>query len=410
MLDETSAPGVRDEGAEPRPYIGRGIIISAALTLAVCTILGIILPGFHTLREDEIPAGVTNLLDERIREFHRSDPITPVIRLLMTIREPNPGARTVSLLVSARFFDPGVPTQPTFVDREGKPIIDPETGSIEAAYAAAAIEVLLNVPFSGKVSVPFKMKDIETASTNDLTAVVDLPSDAYPQSFPNDSYQFDTYVHVFLPSGISAVVASGSVPRPIDYRVAAGFAPDHALVDWHLTTPALAVTQPDPDYGYLVTLVPGYMRRPIPYDFFVYGVALTPLLLGLSFAVHQMNWRRHGISNTTAGIEIAAALLALLALRQVLVPGNINGITLLDKILGLEMVVFSSLAAIMFTKSAPLPSSKLSSEALPTEAGQGSFNSAPTGPVRPRLRWSPLTLTIAAWVGIRALRHSRKGR
>ncbi|WP_328618093.1 hypothetical protein OHS18_20300 [Amycolatopsis sp. NBC_00355] len=69
------------------------------------------------------------------------------------------------------------------------------------------------------------------------------------------------------------------------------------------------------------------------YWLFVYSIGLTPVLIGARFYVRT---RRRGAvakSDNASAMELAAALIALLALRQVFVPAEISGLTRLDLLL-----------------------------------------------------------------------------
>lgn len=67
---------------------------------------------------------------------------------------------------------------------------------------------------------------------------------------------------------------------------------------------------------------------------YVYSVLAMPLLLVAALLVFR---RRTGGS----ALEVAAALLAVVTLRQVLVPGDISGFTVLDKLLGIEVAIIA---------------------------------------------------------------------
>jgi hypothetical protein len=409
--DEASTPN--SQTADDTPHVGRRLVYVLAAALTLCAIVGVLLPGFHVATAKDFPSGVSNILDERIRDFHRSSPTTPVVSVVMAVRDPNPTTRTIPLLVTALFYDQSLPTQPTFVDRRGQSVIDPATGSIKPMYAADQVQISLFAPFSGEVKASFPLKDIVEDPARALTTTVNLPADARPQSFPNDTYQFDTNVDIELPAGVAPVMDRGNGPKPVVFLVAAGFAPDETLVDWRLTSKIAPIHRIGATAIYF-TSVDASLGRPLSYHLFVYGVAFVPLLLGLSFVTHQLNRRARGMSDTGGGIEVAAALLALLALRQVLVPGDINGITLLDKILGIELVVFSSLAAIMFTRSpAPVvtssPASATTTNPAPATAPSSPVPVNPARPPhssdRPRKAW---TIAAAVWVGLKVLRQWRR--
>jgi hypothetical protein len=66
---------------------------------------------------------------------------------------------------------------------------------------------------------------------------------------------------------------------------------------------------------------------------FILGVLASPLLITIAFTWRR--WRRAADGeDVTSPLELASALLALLTLRQVLVPADMPGITWVDKIQG----------------------------------------------------------------------------
>jgi hypothetical protein len=346
-----------DSEKRQRPQYGRRIVYGIAALLLIGAVLGVFLPAIHRWSPAESTDGVGDLLDREIERFHETDRGTPVIRLVMTINQAKPADRTVSLSVSARFYDIQGPHPISFVDQQGRPIIDDATGAIRPEYAEMSWSLFLDVPSSGHVEIPFRLADVNGRSTIDrtVTVTVDLPTDAYPQSFPNDAYNFDTYLWFSLPSGVFAVTTTNNRGRAVtNIPVAASFAPGKNLVGWRLSS-GIELAKPDKRTGNLIVMVPGRLTRPVSYLLFVYAVALTPALLGISYLVHHLGSRRRGLSEASGGLEIAAALLALLALRQVLVPSDITGLTWLDELLGVELVAFSGLAAVTFAGLGTLP-------------------------------------------------------
>lgn len=146
------------------------------------------------------------------------------------------------------------------------------------------------------------------------SSTVPISAETNPQAFPDDSYV------------VRATVASTGAPVSVSIQ------PNPSLVDWRMSTLD--------NCGGCVGMV---FQRPAHVRFFVYGVALAPLLLGLSAALHWLNDR----ASRSAPIELGAALLALLPLRDVLVPDDIPGITRLDHLLGGEVVLIAAAVAVV---------------------------------------------------------------
>jgi len=91
-----------------------------------------------------------------------------------------------------------------------------------------------------------------------------------------------------------------------------------------------------------------FLERPISTQIFVIFVACIPLILGCLLALvlfsSQFSSTRSIGSDGVMGV--AAVLLAILPIRLVLVPTEVSELTLVDYLLGFEMTVLASLAAL----------------------------------------------------------------
>lgn len=86
-------------------------------------------------------------------------------------------------------------------------------------------------------------------------------------------------------------------------------------------------------------------REPVRKSF-VYMVAATPVALLLVVTLQAVRRRREG-NPTVPLVEVAIGALAVLPLRQVVVPSQITDITAVDLILAIELVAFVLLAVAM---------------------------------------------------------------
>jgi hypothetical protein len=77
---------------------------------------------------------------------------------------------------------------------------------------------------------------------------------------------------------------------------------------------------------------------------FVYAILATPVLLVFALALRRLRNRN------TSPLELAAALLAVIPLRQVLVPSDISGFTLLDKLLGIEVAFITAVRLFAYAR------------------------------------------------------------
>ncbi|GHH28655.1 hypothetical protein GCM10017774_03210 [Lentzea cavernae] len=103
------------------------------------------------------------------------------------------------------------------------------------------------------------------------------------------------------------------------------------------------------------TPLPGFkvlFSRPLPFAAFVYAVSLMPALIALSFWVRTRR-RGAGTRDTSAALELASALLALIALRQVFVPTDIIALTRLDFVLGVQLLAVCWLMAVTYVAEPP---------------------------------------------------------
>lgn len=191
-----------------------------------------------------------------------------------------------------------------------------------------------------------------------------IPSDFDPSQFPNDTHAFDLRVNAYLPKGLGAAVPDASgmpldvVSRyelPVDF----GIALDKRLGQWDLDTDAFIAggreTSPAGGSPYYAARMKIELGRGWTYWAFIYSVSLMPAVIGLSFFVRIRH--RLGTSDTSAAMELAAALLALIALRQVFVPTDIVALTRLDFLLGVQLLVVCWLMAVTYVAEprAPAP-------------------------------------------------------
>ncbi|MBB6347968.1 hypothetical protein ACWGH8_26050 [Nonomuraea muscovyensis] len=76
----------------------------------------------------------------------------------------------------------------------------------------------------------------------------------------------------------------------------------------------------------------------------MYAILATPVLLVFALALRRLR------NKNTSPLELAAALLAVIPLRQVLVPSDISGFTLLDKLLGIEVAFITAVRLFAYAR------------------------------------------------------------
>jgi hypothetical protein len=173
-----------------------------------------------------------------------------------------------------------------------------------------------------------------------------LPMRGRPERFPQDSYvALLPELKVCWPPGVtsgggplarSAVYAAfGGVLPSREYDVTSqrlvtysGTYPDQASESWEFHAQFLEV------------------RRNTASRRITYVIAVAPSLL-LAAAVFQWRrWRKSDGSLSGVSLELGASLLAILPLRQVLVPSDIRGLTWLDYLLAFQVLAVIALAVL----------------------------------------------------------------
>lgn len=272
---------------------------------------------------------------------------TPPLRFIVTATSLNPVDRriqaTLTLVPQAR------DRTPLLVDANGKSV--EQAGVLRPEFAEAKLKVVLRNSFFGETTVLYALATVvdPLGSEDALSVTASIPADVDPTQFPNDSYSLGLTVTVFLPPGVDAASpewAGGVVPvgARTDVSAAFGIALDDRLGRWDLDTEAIVSS----GIGANIT---AELSRGWAYWAFIYSVSLMPAVIGLSFFVRT---RRRGAGDTSAAMELAAALLALIALRQVFVPTDIVGLTRLDFVLGVQLLAVCWLMAVTYVAEPPV--------------------------------------------------------
>ncbi|MGW5010576.1 hypothetical protein [Micromonospora sp. NBRC 110037] len=268
-------------------------------------------------------------LDERIRQeaAARSEPLANIV---LDVTAINPLERKLDVTIRARFYQHDFFHR--LVDGEGKQFRLPVGPITDPSYPRMRLTIFPDFFAEPTyVSIPISGSEDDT----EMRASIDLS--AAPQAFPNDVYDLSTASAILeLPAGISYRVGDGATARLVQ-QLSFGIALSQGdkLVDWTVE-PGYAISRPSEGFAQIADLS-GSVRRPTEYTISVYSIAAAPLLLGIAAAAE--NWRRRRESpRSSPSLELAAALLAMLPLRQVLVPSDIPGLTRLDRLLAVEVV------------------------------------------------------------------------
>ena len=303
------------------------------------------------------PIGVEVRLDDQIENYHKTHyfPI-PFATIIMAIEGADPKERTVTATIKANFNHDYlfVGNPPELVDAKGRAI-----NSLDSQFAHSALTLTLYCYPSGEVVANFPLSGIR--QFQDQSTTVNIPVEATPQSFPHDRYNLKIIdAYLTTPEGTwlryQYKTAKGKqVRRTTEWPIGLGIAWGDRLVDWRLK-PSLSTSVSKASYGTYGVNVRSQLVRPLGLILFVYSIALAPALLGFSYLLRT---RRKGDGEDgISPLELGAAFIALLTLRQVLIPSDIPGITLLDRFLGIEIVVLVAIAvATLSRRSRPLDAS-----------------------------------------------------
>lgn len=375
----------------------RGAVVVRVIAAVLAAV--VVIAGFVYLNRfadvDHAPSSVANEL-----RFHR--PEAYALRFLVTATRLDPGTRTITATVSY------VPTEKhlPILDADYRSVLDRATGRLRPEYADLKLTVEISNLSSGTVTVDYPFAALfEATASGDTPAVgVAIPAGVDPVDFPNDAYTLDLALYVTLPPGFTGSGYTSSL---------VGLAAGDQLGQWHLDTNRL-VGDSEPR-GRRIT---AEFSRGWAYWAFVYGVSLMPAVIGLGFAVRTRRRGRVSVDDSASALELAAALIALIALRQVFVPVDISGLTRLDVLLGVQLLVLCWLMAVTYVRvpepvpmlAPPVPSvtaNPARAPAIPVDSPTPSpaERSAPASCQRSAIR--DVLLVVLVWLGV-LLRQRRR--
>ncbi|MGW6928892.1 hypothetical protein ACWGE0_02435 [Lentzea sp. NPDC054927] len=290
--------------------------------------------------------------------MYRSAQPVPPLRFLLTATSLNPIERRLQGTLTLLPSEPD--DRPTFVDANGLSV-EQTNGVLRAEFVDAKLLIYIGDASLRHETIYFPLRHVVNpqAAENSSSVSVSIPLHADPSQFPNDTYTFALYLDVRTGPGVAATPprhANASVPLPVwqgsVLPVTFGIAVDERLGQWNLGTNAVVTSTKK----YSPAVIKGGFSRGWAYWAFIYSISLMPAVIGLSFFVRTRR-RRGGTNDTSAAMELAAALLALIALRQVFVPTDIVGLTRLDFVLGVQLLVVCWLMAVTYVAEPPaLPS------------------------------------------------------
>lgn len=282
---------------------------------------------------------------------------SPRLGIAMTTNSLDPAERRVQATLT--IVSPGFERGPKFFDVNGEPIA--EAGEVRPEFADSKLTIEVSTSRFGTTTISPPLADVvdPPGSKNSSKADLTIPVDVDPAQFPNDSYSLGLSITVTLPPNVFTTPPpkTESVQLPVigpEYSAVPfvfGLAADNRLGQWVLSA---APTTDSVRIGVLdIAYVNGEFGRGWTYWAFIYSVSLMPAVIGLSFFVRTRRKRGISAGDASSAMELAAALLALIALRQVFVPTDIVGLTRLDFVLGVQLLAVCWLMAVTYVADPP---------------------------------------------------------
>jgi hypothetical protein len=202
-------------------------------------------------------------------------------------------------------------------------------------------ELRLEPPFSERIALKVPLSQLK-----DFNSSVSLPlHSGVPSQYPEDWYEASTWVSIELPDNWEYAGGSGGGgPGPtIPVKLALQAERNTGILSYY------SLDQKEPVSVAEMRLAPiQRLRLRVQRDYvtrgFTWTMAATPFLLLVLTGITPLS--RSSDSNPVS-LE-AVALLAILPLRQVLVPSEIRGLTPVDFLLGTELAIFIALIAVRY--------------------------------------------------------------
>jgi hypothetical protein len=194
--------------------------------------------------------------------------------------------------------------------------------------------------FETQESIP--LKDFSAGSTLGLHEFpLTLPVKGYAGWYPQDKYTANITLALALPSGMMPSMDSG--PHSVIHGVNGGSVANTYNVKVAPTPVSFQQLESNSNDTFALTIARDWYQQ-----FFVYTVALIPLLFAiLFFHLLFISGSGHGIGRSFEHFTeaLVVSVLSVLPLRVVLVPGDITGLTRVDLVLGVGLVLIVAVAA-----------------------------------------------------------------
>jgi hypothetical protein len=308
--------------------------LGLALLLALC---GVAMIAWRVSTRDQPPdAPELTRVGKAPESFTESSCIEDRdAQLLLTASRLDPHAAILSL-DAALCTPPGLLDRLVFGKKE-RPILA-RNGDLRPEFENARVAVTLTgnfPPYTGRLHGRLaRLAEQSIPSPEESSRVpigrASLPLVGEPGSYPLDWFSFDGYYALHLPPGVR-VRRSGSLAQllgPVEVRVLAGA----GVGDLHV----MAGQRNQGQFTIRIT-------RETSTQWYVLLLLAIPMLfvLLLALGAHRIG---QGAQSRDAVLGALAAALALLPIRQALVPDDIGGLTLVDWTLGTIVLLFAAVA------------------------------------------------------------------
>ncbi|MCC6943594.1 MAG: hypothetical protein IT335_03395 [Thermomicrobiales bacterium] len=166
---------------------------------------------------------------------------------------------------------------------------------------------------------------------------IELPLAGNPQAYPHDQYTSIASLELVVPPPLSLGVASYDFGTLVPYTLYAAAGPaldDTSVRVFHTMEEITYDVEPIQLLNIQVVL-----KRDAQTKLFVYSVALVPVALFLALVSILVQHRSRSKHALDGFLGFGAALLAVLPLRQVLIPGEVAGLTRIDYMLAGQLAL-----------------------------------------------------------------------
>jgi hypothetical protein len=193
---------------------------------------------------------------------------------------------------------------------------------------------------------------LDRLSTEDFTQSVQLRMYANPSRYPNDWYRLAVgEVLITLPQ--DSYYWHNELPFiPVSVHMRAAPSMEGKSIEFTIEQPSMTnnfaeLRSDDIDDVQIV------VQRESTAKSFVWAMALAPALLILAAGWQLASSIRHSgnsVPQNVLPLELGIAVLAILPLRQVLVPSDIQGLTTVDFLLGTQLAVLIAFVAAQYAR------------------------------------------------------------